>query len=229
MMGYDGPSHILSTHMDNDLRKILERHIEKDVAPGARNRRRKRLAVIVVGLLCTTGLAVLVFHPAAENSFTRSGFVQSLAFSPDGRLLASGSRDCTVKLWHVGTGRSIRTLSGHSRWVYSVAFSPDGSMLASGSADKTVRLWDVESGEEIRTLSGHSGCVRSVAFSPDGRILASADLAVIVKHWDLENGKEIRTLSEHVLDVWSVAFSPAGDMLVSACGDGTIRLWGCQE
>jgi len=88
--------------------------------------------------------------------------VNSVAFSPDERLLASGSSDKTIKLWNVETGKCIRTLTGHADSVYSVAFSPDGRYLASGSWDKTIKLWDVGTGECIRTLEGHKGYVFSV-------------------------------------------------------------------
>ena len=96
--------------------------------------------------------------------------------SPNGRRLASGSDDKTVKLWDVVTGRELRTLTGHSDIVGSVIFSPDGRWLASGSVDKTVKLWDVSTGRQFRTLTGHSDIVRSVAFSPDGRWLASGSV-----------------------------------------------------
>ncbi|RLG04612.1 MAG: hypothetical protein DRN68_09640, partial [Thaumarchaeota archaeon] len=112
--------------------------------------------------------------------------VNSVAFSPDERLLASGSSDKTIKLWNVETGKCIRTLTGHADSVYSVAFSPDGRYLASGSWDKTIKLWDVGTGECIRTLEGHKGYVFSVTFSPDGRYLASGSYDGTVLIWDVE-------------------------------------------
>jgi WD40 repeat protein len=107
--------------------------------------------------------------------------VRSVAFSPDSRLLASGSWDNTVILWDVET----RTLRGHTAPVWSVAFSPDGRLLASGSLDNTIKLWDVETGQEVRTLSGHNDWVLSVAFSPDGRLLASASQDGTVRLWGI--------------------------------------------
>ena len=151
--------------------------------------------------------------------------VYSVAFSPDGQTLASGSYDKTIKLWDAKSGKEISTLKGHSDGVFSVAFSPDGQTLASGSRDNTIKLWDAKSGKEISTLKGHSHDAFSVAFSPDGQTLASGSLDNTIKLWDAKSGKEISTLKGHSHDAFSVAFSPDGQTLASGSADRTIKLW----
>ncbi|CAI7586026.1 unnamed protein product [Penicillium glandicola] len=156
-----------------------------------------------------------------------SHFVHSVAFSPDGRLVASASYDRTVRLWDTATGSMQQTLAGHSDWVRSVAFSPNGQQVASGSSDKTVRLWDTATGALQQTLKGHSDWVRSVGFSPNGQLLASGAKDSTLRVWDIANGaaRLQRTLEGHSDEVWSVAFSPNGRLLASGSSDKTVRLW----
>ncbi|BBD59134.1 WD-repeat protein [Nostoc sp. HK-01] len=120
--------------------------------------------------------------------------VTSVSFSPDGKTLASGSYDKTIKLWNLETGKEIRTLKGHDNTVRSVNFSPDGKTLASGSSDKTIKLWNLETGKEIRTFKGHDNYVMSVSFSPDGKTLASGSLDKTIKLWNRNTGWDLDAL-----------------------------------
>ncbi|MEH1922597.1 serine/threonine-protein kinase [Nostoc sp.] len=163
-------------------------------------------------------------HTLSGHSGVSSG-VNTIAISPDGYTLVSGSDDKNIKLWDLNTQKVIASLSGHSQAVKSVAFSPDGQILATASDDKTIKLWQFETLKEISTLLGHSHAVKSVAFSPDGQILASGSWDKTIKLWDVNTGREICTIAGHQLKVNSVAFSPQGELLASASYDRTIRLW----
>ena len=161
-------------------------------------------------------------HPGAA--------ARTLAYRPDGSLLAVGGADNTITLWDVATGQQVgASLEGHSDVVNSVAFSPDGALLASGSNDGTVRLWALDQGGEVRTvrtLTGHSGVVWSVAFSPDGALLASGSADDTVRLWDVASGAPLgEPLVGHTDDVFSVAFNPDGRLLASAGADSVARLW----
>ena len=163
---------------------------------------------------------------------TADSEVYSVAFSPDGILVASGGKYNTIRMWEVSTGREVRVLKGHAEAVRSVAFSPDGRFLASGSWDDTIRLWEVSTGREIRVLKGHSHTVLSVAFSHDGRLLTSGSWDKTIRMWEVSTGREIRVLKGHrdIVGrgiVGSVAFSPDGRLLASGANDKT-GLWEAQ-
>jgi WD40 repeat protein len=155
--------------------------------------------------------------------------VTSVAFDPQGEMLASASEDTTVKLWDVQSGKLLRTLEGHQSDVGCVAFDPQGGMLASGSADHTVKLWKARSGKLLRMFEGHRDWVRSVAFDPQGGTLASGSDDDTVKLWEAQSGKLLRTLEGHRDWVWSVTFDPQGGMLASASKDETVKLWEVQS
>jgi hypothetical protein len=123
-----------------------------------------------------------------------TGPVLSVAFSPDGKQIASGSNDTTVKVWDASTGQEIRTLKGHTNTVYSVAFSPDGKQIISGSNDGTIEMWDASSGRVTLTLKGHTSGLASVAISRDGKRIASGSGHKTVKVWDASTGQETLAL-----------------------------------
>jgi WD40 repeat protein len=150
--------------------------------------------------------------------------VDGLAFSPDAKLLASGSKDNTVRLWDAERAVELRKLSGHAAWVKAVAFSPDGRSLASGSVDGVVKLWDVATGRELKTLSG-GGSINALAFSPDARLVAAGNAENSVLVWNAQTGQAERTLSGHAGAVLTLAFSPDGKLLATGARDNSIKLW----
>ena len=150
--------------------------------------------------------------------------ISSVVFSPNGKVIASGSWDKTIRLWDSITGKHLTTYQGHRDSVNAIAFSSDGETLASGSSDNTIKLWN-SNGQVRATLYGHGETVRTVAFSPDGKILASGGDDDTIRLWNPNTGEHIDTLDEHTNSILSVAFSPDGGTLASGSADNTIRLW----
>ena len=157
--------------------------------------------------------------------------VTSVAFSPDGRHIVSGSGDKTVRVWDAQTGQSVMDpLKGHDKRVTSVAFSPDGRHIVSGSGDNTVVVWDAQTGQSVMDpLKGHDNYVNSVAFSPDGRHIVSGSGDKTVRVWDAQTGQSVMDpLKGHDEEVSSVAFSPDGRHIVSGSCDKRVRVWDAQ-
>src|SRR5262245_10221639 len=168
-------------------------------------------------------------HLARAQGLTLRGHkdsVDSLAYSPDGRRIASVCPDATINIWDAGTGAPLHIIDAkHS--VYAVAFHPDGTRLASAGYDRAVTLWDVATGQVIHTSPGHTEIIRELEFSPDGKILASSSADGTVKLWDGRDGSFIRSLPDHGAGKYSeLAFSPDGKVFASGGGgEATIRIW----
>ncbi|KAJ7899506.1 hypothetical protein B0H14DRAFT_3852819 [Mycena olivaceomarginata] len=170
------------------------------------------------------GALDVVWPPSETLVIQGTGQVTSVAFSPDGTRVASGSAD-TIRVWDVATGQQIGDpLAGHTDSVKSVAFSPDGKRIASGSRDKTIRVWDAATGQQVGDpLTGHTDFVKSVVFSPDGTRIASGSRDRTIRVWDAATGKQVGNPLTDLIG--PVAFSPDGTRIASGSRDRTIWVW----
>lgn len=159
------------------------------------------------------------------NTLEHSDYVYTLAISPDGEIMVSGSGDKTIKIWNLQTEEIQNTITGHKGEVYSVVISPDGETILSGGYDNSVRVWEIKTGMLKDTFIEHKSDVFSVAISPDGETIVSGSNDNTIKIWDLKTGKVKHTLTGHESFVYSVAISPDGETIVSGSNDNNIKVW----
>jgi serine/threonine protein kinase len=160
------------------------------------------------------------------HTYTKhTSFVNAVAWSPDGRRIASGSSDETVQVWDATNGSNIYTYSGHSNLVEAVAWSPDSKRIASASWDNTVQVWNAADGKNVYTYKGHSNYVVSVVWSPDSKRIASGSFDKTVQVWDAADGGNVYTYKGHSDYVMSVAWSPDGKRIASGSFDKTVQVW----
>jgi WD40 repeat protein len=152
-------------------------------------------------------------------------WIWSVAFSSDGKILASCSSDNTICLWRLPDGNLIRTLQGHTSEVRSVTFSSNGKIIASGGSDYTIRIWNLTTGRQLQILQGHTNVVSAVAFSPDNETIASGSYDHTIRIWNVATGECIKVLEGHISQVRSVIFSRDGNIIASGSYDRTIRIW----
>ena len=167
---------------------------------------------------------VLSPHPLYTYRGHSDG-VNSIAWSPDGKRIASGGRDTTVQVWNAADGGNVFTYRGHSNRVWTLAWSPDGTRIASGSDDNTVQVWNAADGGNVFTYRGHSNTPISVAWSPDGKRIASASWDQTVQVWDAVDGGNVFTYRGHSNTLVSVAWSPDGKRIASGSSDTTVQVW----
>ncbi len=206
------------THLSQELLAFIELlHRTASVTPNGR---------LVVS---SSGPAIKVWR-LSDGTLLRTltghtSEVSSVAVTPDGQTIVSGSCDNTIKVWRLSDGMLLRTLRGHRSSVPAVAVTPDGQTVVSGGLDKTIRVWRFSDGALLRTLTGHTSEVSSVAVTPHGQAAVSGSGDGTIKVWRLSDGKLLRTLRGHNGAVNSVAVVPDGQTVVSGSDDKTIRVW----
>jgi WD40 repeat protein len=191
---------------------------------------------ICIPLKQKDGSVIRVMKPAVHENPRFDGeqlanrhddMIQALAFSPDGKILASASYDRLIKLWDVTENKQLRVLKDHSDSIYGIAFSPDGKMLASGAADRAVKVWDVSTGNRLYTLGESTDWVYAVAWSPDGKHLAAVGVDRSIRVWEVDRtgGKVVHSVFAHEGPITRLVYSRDGKVLYSLSEDRIIKSW----
>lgn len=173
-------------------------------------------------------VSIITITSGQQNTISTKP-TDTIAFGPNGNLIASGNRDNLVQIWDNTTNELHGYFAGHTSWVTQIAFHPTDNIIASGSRDSTVRLWDISNRSELQTLTHHTGAVSGLAFSDDGLLLASGSTDGTIWIGDAATGNQLALLTNYSGPVWSVAFSPDGGSIVSGSEDGTIWWWGLYD
>lgn len=230
---------LLATATTGETINIWDLATRKTLRVLKHNRMIKAIAFLPDGNLLTCAVYNLchdwtlkLWEPATgkelqtQSQREKIDFVDSIAFSPDGKLLASSHLNKMVHVWDLAAGCSMRIFL-HDSEALSIAFSPDRKLLAVARVDGVVTLWDPQTGWKMGTLVAHDGCISAIAFSSDDQLLASASNSDnTVKIWDPATGTKRQTfVGHHNSSITSVAFSPDGKLLASASSDGTVKLW----
>jgi WD40 repeat protein len=171
---------------------------------------------------------MLRFFPTAAATPAHTDEANTLALSPDHRLLATGGRDHLARLWDTGTHEPLADLRGHTDWVRAVAFHPSEPLLVTASRDRSARVWDISTpaAPQLRYALAHRGDVRTAAFSADGAVLATGSTDAAIQLWETASGDHLGALAGHTMPVMALAFHPGGALLASGGGDNQVMLWG---